>query len=98
MLEEYTLIYDITCLPTVIYSSLTSANQPLTFDSQKLYVPEEIKGLPVELRISLYNSKGSLVEMSSTLLPSASATIAASANLTGLKLVKNLIEKLKKSI
>ena len=94
ILEQYILVYSITALPTVIYSSYTTAKEPLTFDAQKLYIPSEIKALPLELRISLFNPDGSLREMTSTILPSAPATIAVSANLTGLKLVKNLIDEL----
>lgn len=93
MIDKYILVYSITALPTVIYSSWTFANQPLTFDSDKLFIPADLKGMPIELRISLYDDEGSLIEMTSTMLPSSAATIATSANLTGLKLVKKLLSK-----
>lgn len=89
------MMYMITSLPTVLYSSYTTAKEPLTFDPDKLIIPNELKGLPVELRICLFNPNGDIKEFSSDMLPSAPATICASANLIGLKMVKALIEELK---
>lgn len=94
ILDDYLLVYSITALPTVLYSSYTTAKEPLSFDPEKLYIPNEIKALPVELRVSIFNPDGGLREMTSAILPSAPATIAVSANLTGLKLVKKLIDEL----
>lgn len=81
-------------MPTVLYSSYTTAKEPLTFDAEKLYIPPEVNGLPVELRVSIFNPNGMAKEVTSTMLPAAPATIAASANLTGLKLVKKLIDEI----
>lgn len=95
-MKDYILVYNITSLPSVIYASVTPATQPLTFDSDKLFIPQELKGLPIELRISMFDGEGNLVEMSSVMLPSSAATIATCANLTGLKLVKKVLDKLAK--
>ena len=94
MIDNYSLVYNITALPHILYASQTPANQPLTFDADKLYVPGELKGLPVELRISLYDPEGNLVELSSVMLPASPPTISTCANLTGLKLVNKLVKKL----
>ena len=92
MIDQYQLVYNITALPHVLYASSTSAKEPLTFDSDKLFIPGELKGLPIELRVSLYNPDGGLVELSSVMLPASAPTIATCANLTGLKLVNKLIQ------
>lgn len=94
MLKDYLLVYSITALPTVLYSSYTTAAEPLTFDAEKLTIPSNVKGLPVELRVSLYDPEGCIKEMTSTMLPAAASTIAVSANLTGLKLVKKVVDEL----
>lgn len=97
MIEKYLLVYNITSLPHVLYASVTPANEPLTFDSEKLFIPAELKGMPIELRVSLYTPDGDIEELSSVMLPAAAPTIATSANLTGLKLVNKLINKLTKA-
>ncbi len=94
MLEDYILVYELTALPIVLFSQYTKANEVLTFDSSKLYIPNDLKGLGIELRISLFDEKGMLIELTSDMLPASNNIIAAVANLTGLKLVKKLIEKL----
>ena len=96
MLKDYLLVYSITALPTVLYSSYTTAAEPLTFDADKLHIPKDLNGMPVELRVSLYGPDGGVKEMTSTMLPSAAATIAVSANLTGLKLVAKAVDEIKK--
>jgi len=93
-ISKYILVYNITALPTILYASMTPADQPLTFDASKLHVPNELSGTPIELRISMYNPNGVLIELASNMLPANSLIIANTAQLTGLKLVKKLIDNL----
>lgn len=86
MIKQYKLVYNITAIPTVYYGFCTSAEEPLEFDPDKLLIPDELKGIPVELRVSLYNPEGHLIELSSSMLPAAPATICNVANKTGLSL------------
>lgn len=92
-LREYSIVYQITALPIVIYAEQTKGDEVLTFKGEEIYIPEEIKGTPIELRITVFNKKGELVELTSTMLPPAGNTIAACANVTVLKLINNIIMK-----
>ena len=94
-LSKYILVYNITALPTILYASLTPADEPLTFDASKFVIPPELVGTPIELRVSMYNPEGTLIELASNMLPANAVMIANSAQLTGLKLVKKLIDNLK---
>lgn len=96
MIENYKIVYNITAIPTVYYGFCTSANEPLEFDPEKLDIPDELKGVPIELRISLYNPEGHLIELSSNMLPSAPATICNVANKIGLTLSLKAVDNLKK--
>lgn len=97
MINQYKIVYNITAIPTVYYGYCTSAVEPLEFDPDKLMIPEELKGIPVELRISLYDPEGQLIELSSTMLPAAPATICNVANKTGLALSLKAVQKYKAS-
>jgi len=94
-ISKYTLVYNITALPTILFASMTPADEPLTFDSSKLHVPNDLVGTPIELRVSMYTPDGVLIELASNMLPANPLMIANSAQLTGLKLVKKLIDNLK---
>jgi hypothetical protein len=91
MIEDYTLVYSITALPNILFASTTKALEPLSFDKDKFFIPNEIKDLPIELRVYLFNEAGNLVEMTSNILPASSSIICQTAELTGLKLVKKLL-------
>jgi len=93
-ISKYMLVYNITALPAILYASMTPADEPLTFDSDKLEIPPDLNGIPIELRISIYNPEGKLIELASNMLPANSVVIAQTAQLTGLKLVKKLIDNL----
>lgn len=94
-ISKYMLVYNITALPTILYASMTPADEPLTFDATKLTVPPDLVGTPIELRVAMYNPQGVLIELASNMLPANPLMIANSAQLTGLKLVKKLIDNLK---
>lgn len=95
-LDKYTLVYNITALPNILFANITSAAQPLSFNSELFTLPSEIKDIPIELRICLFNEEGNLVEMSSNVLPHSTKIICQTAELSGLKIVKKLIDKLTK--
>jgi hypothetical protein len=90
-LDNYTLVYSITALPNVLFANVTKASQPLSFDRTKFIIPTEIKDIPIELRIYLFNEEGNLMEMSSNILPPSASIICQTAELTGLKLVNKLL-------
>ncbi len=94
MIDDYKLVYSITALPNILFANMTSASQPLTFDSAKFTIPQEIKGVSIELRIYLFNPNGILIEMSSIMLPASAPIICQTAEFTGLKLVDQLIKNL----
>jgi hypothetical protein len=91
MLDDYTLVYSITALPNVLFANVTKASQPLSFDRTKFIVPNEVKDIPIELRIYLFNKEGNLMEMASNILPPSASIICQTAELTGLKLVHKLL-------
>ena len=95
MIKNYRLVYNITAIPTVYYGYCTPANEPLEFDPDKLVIPDDLKGIPVELRISLYDPEGQLIELSSNMLPAAPATICNLANKTGLSLSLKAVQHYK---
>lgn len=94
-LNKYSLVYTITALPNVLFANITSAAEPLSFNPSKFTIPEEIKDIPIELRICLFNPQGTLVEMTSNILPHSSNIICQTAELSGLRLVSKLIDNLK---
>lgn len=91
VLKDYTLVYSITALPNILFAATTKALEPLTFDKSKFILPTEIKDIPIELRIYLFNENGNLVEMTSNILPTSASIICQTAELTGLKIVKKLL-------
>jgi hypothetical protein len=95
-LDQYNLVYSITALPNILFGNCTQASNPLSFNSEKFSIPDEIKDIPIELRIYLFNPEGNLVEMTSNILPSSPSIICKTAELTGLKLVKKLMDNLSK--
>lgn len=97
MIDQYRIVYNITAIPTVYYGSCAPANEPLEFDPDKLVIPDELKGIPIELRISLYCPEGSLIELSSNMLPAAAATICNVANKTALSLSLKAVQHYKTS-
>lgn len=94
MIDNYTLVYSITALPNILFANMTKASEPLTFNRDKFIIPAEIKDIPIELRIYLFNQKGILIEMSSNILPPSAGIICQTAELTGLKLVEKLLDNL----
>lgn len=94
-MDNYKIVYNITTIPTVFYGFCTSAKEPLEFDPDKLTIPEELKGMPVELRVSLYNPEGHLIELSSNMLPAAPATICNLANKIGLSFSLKALQEYK---
>jgi hypothetical protein len=89
--SNYTLVYSITALPNILFAATTKILEPLTFDKTKFIIPPEIKDIPIELRIYLFNDEGNLIEMTSNILPPSSSIICQTAELTGLKIVKKLL-------
>jgi hypothetical protein len=94
-INKYTLVYTITALPNILFANITTASEPLSFNSSKFTIPEEVRDIPIELRICLFNPSGNLVEMTSNILPHSSNIICQTAELSGLRLASKLIDNLK---
>ena len=94
-MKDYKIVYNITAIPTVYYGFCTNALEPLEFDPDKLNIPNELKGVPVELRVSLYNPEGYLIELSSNMVPSAPTTICKLADKIGLHLSLKAVKDFK---
>lgn len=89
-LDDYDLIYEITCLPNIIYAEKTKASQPICF-SHDLYIPKELAAAIVECRFSLYHNKsGRLIELSSNMLPASKAILNEHLNRIPLEMIKRL--------
>jgi len=95
-LEKYILVYNITALPNILFANITKGSEPLSFNSELFILPSEIKDIPIELRICLFNEEGNIEEMSSSILPHSAKIICQTAELSGLRIVKKLIDKLGK--
>jgi hypothetical protein len=96
-LEKYTLVYSITAVPHILFANSTSAAEPLSFNHEKFYIPPEVKNassMPVEVRIYLFKPEGNLYEMTSNMLPASESIICQTAELSGLKLVKKVMDEL----
>lgn len=96
-LEKFTLIYSITAIPHILFANNTPATEPLSFNHEKFYIPPEVKSsgsMPVEVRIYIFKPDGSLYEMTSNMLPASESIICQTAELSGLKLVKKVMDEL----
>ena len=92
-LEDYSLVYTITALPSILFAQMTSADQPLTFDYEKFYVPPQLTGQQVEIRIVLFNKEGTCIQMSSDMVLANSKYICQIIEVTGLKMVETLLSQ-----
>jgi hypothetical protein len=90
-LESVSLVYNITALPTILFAQITKASEPLTFKPDKFHIPTELKGQPVELRVSAYDKSGRCLNISSDMLPASASIICQTAEYTGLKMVESLL-------
>lgn len=96
-LENYTLVYSITAIPNILFANVTNAAEPLSFNHEKFTIPGEIKAsasTPVEVRIYLFNPEGNLIEMTSNNLPASAKVICQTAELSGLKMSKKVLDSL----
>ena len=96
-LEDYTIVYSITAIPNILFANVTSAAEPLSFNHEKFTIPNEIKGsasTPIEVRIYLFGPEGNLIEMTSNSLPASAHIICQTAELSGLKMTKKVLDKL----
>ena len=96
-LKDYTLVYSITSIPHILFSNMTPADVPLSFDPEKFYIPQELKSTAsslIEVRVYLFKPDGILQEMTSNMLPSNEGIICQTAALSGLKLAKKILDQL----
>lgn len=63
MLEELTLIYEVTIIPAVLFAGMTKASERFLWE--RFHVPQHLQGLPIECRFLLFNEQGDLVEFCS---------------------------------
>lgn len=97
ILDDYTLIYEITCLPTIIYAQSTKASEPFEF-KDNIDIPSYLSTSSIECRFSIYHRNGDLIELSSEMLPSSGFTIKNTMNITPLKMINKLVEQLLRNI
>ncbi len=90
-LSNYYIVYEVTALPDILFAELVEASEVLEFKGFEL--PSYLVGGLIEVRIAIYSKKGSLVEMSSKLLPAYPSTIAAYCNVTPLRLINNMLQE-----
>ena len=95
-LEDYTLVYSITAMPNILFANVTNASEPLSFNHEKFYIPPELKAAsnPIEVRIYLFAPSGSLIEMASNTLPASASIVCQTAELSGLKMSKKILDQL----
>lgn len=93
-LASYWLSYEVTALPVILFAELVRADTPLSFS--EFYVPKDVLGAPVECRVLLYNNRGHLIEMSSSMTVGYPSAIAAVLNVAPLKMINNLLNTLLK--
>lgn len=86
-LDNYFLVYNITCLPIVIFSKLILANNYLKFD--KFYLPPELESNLIECNFCLYDKEGELIEFSHNM--ASKLHITSTINNVPLKMIKNLL-------
>lgn len=92
-LANYSLVYEVTSLPDVLYAFKCIATEPLEFSD--FYVPAGLSGKPIEVRVSLYDElTGDLAELSSDMMPASPGVIMHALNLTPLKMIQKLMQKL----
>lgn len=96
-IEDYTLVYSITAVPHILFANTTKADEPLSFDHERFYIPPELKNTAsslIEVRVYLFKPNGTLYEMTSNMLPSNESIVCQTAALSGLKLTKKIMDEL----
>lgn len=92
-LENYIIIYEVTCLPTVLFADKVIATEPLEFND--FHIPAGLSGQPIEVRISIYdNITGDIVELNSDMVPASPGVVRHALNLSPLLMIQNLMQKL----
>lgn len=90
ILENYTITYQVTVLPTVIFSGMTKASEPLYF-KKDLEIPKDIKGYPIECRFALYNEEGEGIDMVSEMVVANGYILKNTLNIVPLKMIEKLL-------
>lgn len=98
-LKDYKLVYSITAIPNILFAGITTAAEPLSFDFEKFHIPVELTtgSTPIEVRIYLFGPDNNVIEMSSNILPASPSIICKTAELSGLKISKKILDKLNKN-
>ncbi len=92
MLSDYSLVYEITVMPHILFASLTPANEYYQFDKGKLFIPKELLGSPIECRFALFDKEGNLTELVHRI--ETSSTLIPILNTIPLRMINTLLEKL----
>lgn len=92
-LKDCKLVYHLTSMPYVLFSQLTEAIEPLEFEADKLIIPSEVKGNPVEIRVSLFSAEGELIDINSSMVPATKNTVALAATVAGFKMIEEFIQQ-----
>ncbi len=96
-LEKYIIVYEVTCLPHILYAQTTKASEPIFF-KDNFDIPNELSNLPIECRYSIYNNDGTFIEISSEIMPASGFAIKNSINLTPRKMINKLMESILKHL
>jgi len=86
-LEDYYIVYQITCIPIVLYSKLVTASEYVKFD--QFYLPPELESHFMECNFILFDKAGNLVEFSHNVATKLNLT--STINNVPLKMIKNLL-------
>lgn len=95
ILDEYTIDYHITCLPSVLYAGLHKASDIPEFSG--FTIPEDLRQQPIECRFALYNKSGELIELASQMAPGMPLAISKVINMIPLRMVDKLVQGLKQA-
>jgi hypothetical protein len=88
-LKDCTIVYQVTCLPDILFSSLTPATNVYQFNKEDFIIPKHLSNLPIEIRIAFYTNEGKLIDLSSTM--AFSQTLVSLLNIIPLKMIDNLL-------
>ncbi len=85
-LEEYTLVYEITSLPYLIFVKAVPAN--LVYDLSEIEIPSQLKAAVFDCRFILFNNKGEPVDFVAEM--GSALTVKTISNMTPLKMINKL--------
>ena len=87
-LSEYSLVYDITILPHVLFAGVTNILEPFKFED--LDIPIDCKERPIDCRFMIFNKEGELIEYA--IETAMFLNVNSILNVTPLKMLEKIIK------